>query len=64
MYNYSSSYNTRTSDIKVKDNEGPLDTVSSLVWHKYSQDFLFFSTSWDGYVRCYQIKNPSSSNNT
>ena len=38
-----------------KDDDNPLDTVTSIVWNVYSNDsgVGFFVSSWDGYIRYY-----------
>ncbi len=45
------------SEIKAKEKDLPLDTVSSIVWDVYNQDPIFAATSWDGFVRLYMISN-------
>jgi mRNA export factor len=60
-YNYSSSVNrSYSSDIKAKEKDLPMDTVSSIVWDGYSQDPIFAASSWDGFVRLYMVSNNSS----
>lgn len=60
-YNYSSG---RSSEIKPKDADQPLDTVSSIIWDPYRQDPSFIACSWDGWVRYYMMKGQGSSSSS
>lgn len=62
MHGYNSSY--RNSEIKPKEKDQPLDTVSSIVWDPYRQDPGFIASSWDGWVRYYVIKGSNHSSSS
>lgn len=64
MYSYSnsrSSYGTST-EIKPKDKDQPLDTVSFIAWDSYKDDPSFITSSWDGYLRYYMLKRQTAGN--
>jgi WD40 repeat protein len=55
LYGYSSSYshNSRYTEIKPRDRDQPLDTISCLMWDPFSSDPACIAGSWDGHVRYY-----------
>lgn len=69
-YNYSSrgtynssittNINTPLPDIKAKEKDQPMDTVSSIVWDPYNQESVFAAASWDGFVRLYMVTTNTS----
>lgn len=66
-YNYSSrpyaaGYGNGTPlfEVKGKEKDQPLDTVSSIVWDPFNQDPIFAASSWDGFVRLYMVTTSSS----
>jgi WD40 repeat protein len=66
-YNYSSrntinSYaNTnQLPEIKAKEKDQPMDTVSSIVWDPFNNEPVFAASSWDGFVRLYMVTTNSS----
>ena len=62
-YNYSSSsYSSKPHEYRPQDRDQPLDTVSHIIWDKFSRDPAFLAASWDGTVRYYTLK--SGNNNS
>jgi hypothetical protein len=63
MYGYSSSnYSTgRTQEVRPKEKDQPLDTVSSIVWDTNNSNSGFIVSSWDGWVRYYLVKSGQGS---
>ena len=69
MYGYSSSYHSsyatsKANEIKLKDKDQPLDTVSYLIWDPYRNDPGFIAASWDGYVRYYMVKQGTTTSSS
>ena len=51
--NYRLTSTTNNNEVRVNDNDPPLDTVSCITWSQFSRDPLFISGSWDGMLRAY-----------
>jgi WD40 repeat protein len=45
-----------STELKPKEADQPLDTVSCIIWDLYREDPGFITSSWDGYLRYYMIK--------
>lgn len=61
---YSPSYSTNNTqqlpEIKCRDKDQPLDSVSSIVWDPFNPEPVFATASWDGFVRLYKVNTNST----
>jgi WD40 repeat protein len=49
-------------EIKPKEKDLPLDTVSCIVWDSDKSEPMFAAGSWDGFVRIYMVVNNAELN--
>jgi WD40 repeat protein len=56
-YNYNSSTSRYVVELKPKEKDMPLDTVSCIVWDVNKSEPMFATGSWDGFIRLYIVTN-------